>query len=243
MQSNLSPSEDCICICIHAHRHTEIHTHSHTINMLTSCHQEESSKQQREVWEWSNWCLLKSSWQRQNATMWSAGSLQENKTKKKSNNWWTGWKKKEGGYGANRAIPTHTYLFDFSRHCQVFSAPQQMRNKMRLSVRRLFLWLCWFLSFFFLSLSLLFLPPLKHVRQFKQEQPSFLPAPTNTRPLLLSRSPPSPTLSLSRSLYLPLYSLFKHTLDAPCTHLLNTDAPRPPAPHSCTPPVMCARCS
>lgn len=60
----------------------------------------------------------------------------------------------------------------------------------------------------------------QHLRQFRHEQPSFLPACTNTRPRALS-------LSLSRSPSLCLYYSFshKHTLDAPCTHLLNTDVP------------------
>lgn len=62
----------------------------------------------------------------------------------------------------------------------------------------------------------------QHLRQFRHEQPSFLPACTNTRPRALSLS-----LSPSRSPSLCLYYSFshKHTLDAPCTHLLNTDVP------------------
>ena len=102
--------------------------------------------------------------------------------------------KKEGGYTANRAIPPHTYLFHFSRHCQIFSP--QMMSEMCPPVRRLSLslCLCWIslLLLFFFALTLpLSIWGSSNVSSHPSSQLSL----THVRSL-----PPSLTLSLSLSL-------------------------------------------
>lgn len=173
---------------VHTSTLTNMRTLDEDLSVMSPCTQGDCTDQQREVRRWSYWCLFHSSWQRQNAKLWIATvfSLQEEKKlmgKKK--------KKKEGGYRANRAIPPHTLTsFTSAGIAKPFLLPRKWWTR------------CvpqWDLCFSASAALTLF----QHLRQFKHEQPSFLPACTNTRPLSLSPSLP-PALTLSASITLSL---------------------------------------
>lgn len=212
--------------------HLHTCTHTHLMKMLASCPhatQGDCTEQQCEARRWSDWCLLHSSWQRQNAKLWSATVLC-----KREKNWLA---KRERDRGENRAIPPHSYLFHFSRHCQIFPAFSQMMNEKRPPR--------WDVSF---SASAEFLPWL--FLRAVQTWAAILPPSSHQHTSALCLS-----LSLSASLPLPLSLFLTQTLDAPCTHLLKTDrhshTPRNAhtythrsnkwaSAHYCTLPLFCA---
>ena len=95
-----------------------------------------------------------------------------------------------------------------------------MITRMRPRVTRVFLCLCWIFASF-----------LSMWGSFKHEQPSFLSAPTNTRPLLLS-------LPLSHSL--PLFLRLPQTHTRRTMHTFAQHRHSPSLSHNCTPPLICA---